>query len=84
MRVEEPGGILRQASDLEAAANTKEKLKEKHQLPKESNKMVKQGEHIHDLQLQVRQKTHNLNRLEAQRNDLNSKGQKLALRFLPT
>ncbi|XP_058074592.1 26S proteasome regulatory subunit 8 homolog A isoform X2 [Magnolia sinica] len=44
-------------------------------------KMVKQGEglrqyylqNIHDLQLQVRQKTHNLNRLEAQRNDLNSK-----------
>lgn len=44
--------------------------------------MVKQGEglrqyymqHIHDLQLQVRQKTHNLNRLEAQRNELNSKG----------
>lgn len=43
---------------------------------------VKQGEglrqyylqHIHDLQLQVRQKTHNLNRLEAQRNELNSKG----------
>ncbi|XP_057466732.1 26S proteasome regulatory subunit 8 homolog A-like [Actinidia eriantha] len=30
-------------------------------------------QHIHDLQLQVRQKTHNLNRLEAQRNDLNSK-----------
>ncbi|KAJ8644418.1 hypothetical protein MRB53_006166 [Persea americana] len=43
--------------------------------------MVKHGEglrqyyqqHIHDLQLLVRQKTHNLNRLEAQRNDLNSK-----------
>lgn len=31
-------------------------------------------QHIHDLQLQVRQKTHNLNRLEAQRNDLNSRG----------
>lgn len=31
-------------------------------------------QHIHDLNLQVRQKTHNLNRLEAQRNDLNSKG----------
>lgn len=31
-------------------------------------------QHIHDLQLQVRQKTHNLQRLEAQRNDLNSKG----------
>ncbi|KAK1259267.1 hypothetical protein QJS04_geneDACA005586 [Acorus gramineus] len=30
-------------------------------------------QHIHDLQLQVRQKTHNLNRLEAQRNDLNSR-----------
>ncbi|CAL5358994.1 unnamed protein product [Camellia sinensis] len=30
-------------------------------------------QHIHDLQLQVRQKSHNLNRLEAQRNDLNSK-----------
>lgn len=44
--------------------------------------MVKQGEglrqyylqNIHDHQLQVRQKTHNLNRLEAQRNDLNSRG----------
>lgn len=32
-------------------------------------------QHIHDLQLQARQKSHNLNRLEAQRNDLNSKGQ---------
>ena len=31
-------------------------------------------QHIHELQLQVRQKTHNLNRLEAQRNELNSKG----------
>lgn len=31
-------------------------------------------QHIHDLQLLVRHKTHNLNRLEAQRNDLNSKG----------
>ncbi|CAA6660806.1 unnamed protein product [Spirodela intermedia] len=30
-------------------------------------------QHIHDLQLQVRQKMHNLNRLEAQRNDLNSR-----------
>ncbi|PKU62341.1 26S protease regulatory subunit 8 like A [Dendrobium catenatum] len=30
-------------------------------------------QHIHDLQLQVRQKSHNLNRLEAQRNDLNAK-----------
>ncbi|KAF3447178.1 hypothetical protein FNV43_RR12358 [Rhamnella rubrinervis] len=28
---------------------------------------------IHDLQLQLRHKTHNLNRLEAQRNDLNSR-----------
>ena len=32
-------------------------------------------QHIHDLQLQIRQKTHNLNRLEAQRNDLNSRGE---------
>ena len=31
-------------------------------------------QHIHDLQLQIRTKTHNLNRLEAQRNDLNSRG----------
>ena len=31
-------------------------------------------QHIHDLQLQVRHKTHNLNRLEAQRNELNSRG----------
>ncbi|KAH9761965.1 AAA domain-containing protein [Citrus sinensis] len=30
-------------------------------------------QHIHELQLQVRQKTHNLNRLEAQRNELNSR-----------
>ena len=36
-------------------------------------------QHIHDLQLQVRQKTHNLNRLEAQRNDLNSKGTYLGI-----
>jgi outer membrane biosynthesis protein TonB len=36
-------------------------------------------QHIHDLQLQIRTKTHNLNRLEAQRNDLNSKGQTLLL-----
>ena len=32
-------------------------------------------QHIHDLQLQIRQKTHNLNRLEAQRNDHNSRGE---------
>lgn len=31
-------------------------------------------QHIHDAQLQVRQKSHNLNRLEAQRNELNSRG----------
>lgn len=31
-------------------------------------------QHIHDLQLLVRHKANNLNRLEAQRNDLNSKG----------
>lgn len=31
-------------------------------------------QHIHELQLRVRQKTHNLNRLEAQRNELNSRG----------
>lgn len=31
-------------------------------------------QHIHELQLQVRQKSHNLNRLEAQRNELNSRG----------
>ncbi|MQM08523.1 hypothetical protein Taro_041376 [Colocasia esculenta] len=34
-------------------------------------------QHIHDLQLQVRQKTHNLNRLEAQRNDLNSRAEEI-------
>lgn len=34
-------------------------------------------QHIHELQLQVRQKTHNLNRLEAQRNELNSRGEAL-------
>lgn len=31
-------------------------------------------QHIHDLQLQSRQKTNNRQRLEAQRNDLNSRG----------
>lgn len=31
-------------------------------------------QHIHDLQLQIRQKANNLQRLEAQRNDLNSRG----------
>lgn len=31
-------------------------------------------QHIQDLQLQLRLKTHNLNRLEAQRNELNSRG----------
>lgn len=43
---------------------------------------AKQGEglkqyylqHIHELQRQLRQKTNNLNRLEAQRNELNSRG----------
>ncbi|RZR89289.1 hypothetical protein BHM03_00016989 [Ensete ventricosum] len=30
-------------------------------------------QHIHDHQLQIRQKTNNLQRLEAQRNDLNSR-----------
>ena len=39
----------------------------------ESRRGSESLQHIHDLQLQVRQKTHNLNRLEAQRNDLNSK-----------
>ena len=47
-----------------------------------SAKPAKQGEglreyylqHIHELLLLVRQKTHNLNRLEAQRNELNSRG----------
>nr|CAB63651.1 26S proteasome subunit 8 [Fagus sylvatica] len=46
-----------------------------------SAKCSKQGEglkqyylqHIHEHQLQVRQKTHNLNRLEAQRNEFNSR-----------
>ncbi|ONK63642.1 uncharacterized protein A4U43_C07F17380 [Asparagus officinalis] len=45
-------------------------------------------QHIHDLQLQLRQKSHNLNRLEAQRNDLNSKAiascPRLALKSHPT
>lgn len=39
-------------------------------------------QHIHDLQLLVRQRSHNLNRLEAQRNDLNSKGIALFPLFL--
>ncbi|KAL1819677.1 hypothetical protein DCAR_0415981 [Daucus carota subsp. sativus] len=46
-----------------------------------SAKKMKRGEglthyyqhHFHDLELHVRNKSHNLNRLEAQRNDLNSK-----------
>lgn len=41
-------------------------------------------QHIHDLQLQVRQKMHNLNRLEAQRNDLNSRGESFALNSILT
>ena len=59
--------------------------KQPEPMPEEtcSAKAAKQGEgfrqyylqHIHELQLQVRQKTHNLNRLEAQRNELNSRGQ---------
>ena len=48
---------------------------------------AKQGEglkqyylqHIHELQRQLRQKTNNLNRLEAQRNELNSRGPSLTL-----
>jgi len=47
-----------------------------------SAKPTKQGEglrhyyslNIHEHQLLLRQKTHNLNRLEAQRNELNSRG----------
>jgi hypothetical protein len=39
-------------------------------------------QHIHDLQLHLRQKTHNLNRLEAQRNDLNSRGLLTLILFL--
>ena len=35
--------------------------------------------HIHDLQLQLRNKMHNLNRLEAQRNDYNARGIHLCL-----
>ncbi|KAK9068009.1 hypothetical protein SSX86_012120 [Deinandra increscens subsp. villosa] len=38
-------------------------------------------QHIHDAQLQVRQKTHNLNRLEAQRNELNSRGFAFGTKF---
>lgn len=59
-------------------------IKHPEAVPEEacSAKATKQGEglrqyylqHIHELQLQVRQKTHNLNRLEAQRNELNSRG----------
>ncbi|KAG8471792.1 hypothetical protein CXB51_036781 [Gossypium anomalum] len=51
---------------------------------------AKQGEglrqyylqHIHELQLNLRQKTHNLNRLEAQRNELNSRGCRFGIRLL--
>ncbi|KAK1612907.1 hypothetical protein QYE76_036580 [Lolium multiflorum] len=39
-------------------------------------------QHIHDLQLQIRQNTHNLNRLEAQRNNLNSRGNELNVKCL--
>lgn len=55
-----------------------------------SAKPTKQGEglrqyytqHIHELQLLQRQKTHNLNRLEAQRNELNSRGSLLTLNLI--
>jgi len=55
-----------------------------------SAKPTKQGEglrqyytqHIHELQLLLRQKTHNLNRLEAQRNELNSRGSLLSLNLI--
>ena len=66
--------------------------KQRIELAKEENcsAKAKQGEglkqyyqqHIHDLQLHVRQRSHNLNRLEAQRNDLNSKGTAFSHSFL--
>ncbi|KAK4797577.1 hypothetical protein SAY86_029903 [Trapa natans] len=51
---------------------------------------TKQGEglrqyylqHIHELQLRVPQKSHNLNRLEAQRNELNSRGTRLPAKLI--
>lgn len=51
---------------------------------------TKQGEglrqyyiqHIHEHQLNLRQKTHNLNRLEAQRNELNSRGSLTIIYFV--
>lgn len=51
---------------------------------------AKQGEglrqyylqHIHELQLNLRLKTHNLNRLEAQRNELNSRGPLTLILFI--
>lgn len=55
---------------------------EKEAICKLNNTSAKSGDglkqyymqHIHDAQLQVRQRSHNLNRLEAQRNELNSRG----------
>ncbi|KAE9452245.1 hypothetical protein C3L33_15854, partial [Rhododendron williamsianum] len=64
-----------------AAIETKQQPAPASSMEACSSTRAKQGEglrqyyllHIHDLQLQVRQKSHNLSRLEAQRNDLNSK-----------
>jgi hypothetical protein len=38
---------------------------------------------IEDLEIQIRDKQHNLRRMEAQRNELNAKGESLALRCPP-
>ncbi|KAI8547688.1 hypothetical protein RHMOL_Rhmol07G0215600 [Rhododendron molle] len=64
-----------------AAIETKQQPAPASSMEACSSTRAKQGEglrqyylqHIHDLQLEVRQKSHNLSRLEAERNDLNSK-----------
>lgn len=75
-------GSLRLIEEKMATASTERSLAEPMAEERCTAKTKQQGEglkqyylqHIHDLQLQVRQKAHNLNRLEAQRNDLNSRG----------
>ncbi|KAI8548325.1 hypothetical protein RHMOL_Rhmol07G0265800 [Rhododendron molle] len=73
-----------------AAIETKQQPAPASSMEACSSTRAKQGEglrqyylqHIHDLQLEVRQKSHNLSRLEAERNDLNSKGMNFVVLLL--